>query len=104
VSFLPSPGKIQKWIAPGGKDVRLDTHAYCNYIIPTYYDSMIGKVIVWGENRDRAIAKMRRALDEFEVGGCAHRHRVPPQNDAQPRLHLQQFRYQVSGELQRVRA
>ncbi|WP_456432428.1 acetyl-CoA carboxylase biotin carboxylase subunit [Nitratifractor sp.] len=69
VSFLPSPGKIQKWIAPGGKDVRIDTHAYCNYIIPTYYDSMIGKLIVWGENRERAIAKMRRALDEFEVGG-----------------------------------
>ncbi|HFC03747.1 MAG TPA: acetyl-CoA carboxylase biotin carboxylase subunit [Nitratifractor salsuginis] len=69
VSFLPSPGKIQKWIAPGGKDVRIDTHAYCNYIIPTHYDSMIGKLIVWGENRDRAIAKMRRALDEFEVGG-----------------------------------
>ncbi len=69
VSFLPSPGKIQKWIAPGGKDIRLDTHAYCNYIIPTYYDSMIGKLIVWGEDRNRAIAKMRRALDEFEVGG-----------------------------------
>ena len=69
VSFLPSPGKIQKWIAPGGKDVRIDTHAYCNYIIPTYYDSMIGKLIVWGEDRDRAIAKMRRALDEFEVAG-----------------------------------
>ena len=69
VSFLPSPGKIQKWIAPGGKDVRIDTHAYCNYIIPTYYDSMIGKLIVWGENRDKAIAKMQRALDEFEVGG-----------------------------------
>jgi len=69
VSFLPSPGKIQKWIAPGGKDVRIDTHAYCNYIIPTHYDSMIGKLIVWAEDRDRAIAKMRRALDEFEVGG-----------------------------------
>jgi len=69
VSFLPSPGKIQKWIAPGGKDVRLDTHAYCNYIIPTHYDSMIGKLIVWGEDRNRAIAKMRRALDEFEIGG-----------------------------------
>ncbi len=69
VSFLPSPGKIQKWIAPGGKDVRLDTHAYCNYIIPPYYDSMIGKLIVWGENRQRAIAKMRQALDEFEVSG-----------------------------------
>jgi len=69
VSFLPSPGKIQKWIAPGGKDVRIDTHAYCGYIIPPYYDSMIGKLIVWGENRDKAIAKMRRALDEFEVAG-----------------------------------
>ncbi len=69
VSFLPSPGKIQKWIAPGGKDVRIDTHAYCNYIIPTHYDSMIGKLIVWGEDRDKAIAKMQRALDEFEVGG-----------------------------------
>ncbi len=69
VSFLPSPGKIQKWIAPGGKDVRVDTHAYCNYIIPTHYDSMIGKLIVWGENRERAIAKMQRALDEFEVAG-----------------------------------
>jgi acetyl-CoA carboxylase biotin carboxylase subunit len=69
VSFLPSPGKIQKWIAPGGKDVRIDTHAYCNYVIPTHYDSMIGKLIVWGETRDKAIAKMQRALDEFEVGG-----------------------------------
>jgi len=69
VSFLPSPGKIQKWIAPGGKDVRIDTHAYCNYIIPSHYDSMIGKLIVWGEDRKRAIAKMKRALEEFEVAG-----------------------------------
>lgn len=69
VSFLPSPGKIQKWIAPGGKDVRIDTHAHCNYIIPTHYDSMIGKLIVWGEDRDAAIAKMQRALDEFKVAG-----------------------------------
>jgi len=69
VSFLPSPGKIQKWIQPGGKDVRVDTHVYCNYIIPPHYDSMIGKLIVWGENRDEAIARMRRALDEFEVAG-----------------------------------
>ena len=69
VSFLPSPGKIEKWIAPGGKDVRVDTHAYCNYIIPPHYDSMIGKLIVWGKDRDSAIKKMRRALDEFEVAG-----------------------------------
>lgn len=69
VTFLPSPGKIQKWIAPGGKDVRIDTHAHCNYIIPPYYDSMIGKLIVWGEDREAAIAKMSRALNEFEVAG-----------------------------------
>ncbi len=69
VSFLPSPGKIVKWIAPGGKDVRIDTHAFCGYTIPTHYDSMIGKLIVWAPTREQAIAKMRRALDEFEVEG-----------------------------------
>ncbi len=69
VTFLPSPGKIQKWIQPGGKDVRVDTHAYCNYIVSPHYDSMIGKLIVWGKDRDEAIARMKRALDEFEVAG-----------------------------------
>jgi len=69
VNFMPCPGKINKWIAPGGKDVRIDSHAHAGYIIPQHYDSMIGKVIVWGENRDRAIKKMRRAMDEFEIGG-----------------------------------
>ncbi len=69
VSFLPSPGTIKTWIAPGGKDVRIDTHAYCGYKIPTYYDSMIGKLIVWAPTRERAIAKMQRALDEFEISG-----------------------------------
>ncbi len=67
--FIPSPGKIKSWIAPGGKDVRIDSHAYCNYIVPPYYDSMIAKVIVWGEDRKRAIKKMKRALEEFEVRG-----------------------------------
>ncbi|WP_457594628.1 acetyl-CoA carboxylase biotin carboxylase subunit [Hydrogenimonas sp.] len=69
VSFMPCPGKISKWIAPGGKDVRIDSHAHAGYIIPQHYDSMIGKVIVWGEDRERAIKKMQRAMDEFEVGG-----------------------------------
>ncbi len=67
--FIPSPGKIKSWIAPGGKDVRMDTHAYCGYIVPPYYDSMIAKLIVWGEDRTKAIAKMKRALEEFEVSG-----------------------------------
>ena len=69
ISFLPSPGTIKTWIAPGGKDVRIDTHAYCGYKIPTHYDSMIGKLIVWAPTRERAIAKMQRALDEFEISG-----------------------------------
>lgn len=69
VSFLPSPGKIQHWIAPGGKDVRIDSHAFMGYTIPTHYDSMIGKLIVWAPTRKQAIAKMQRALDEFEVSG-----------------------------------
>ena len=69
VKFIPSPGKIKSWIAPGGKDVRMDTHVYCGYIVPPYYDSMIAKLIVWGEDRTKAIAKMKRALEEFEVSG-----------------------------------
>ncbi len=69
VKFIPSPGKIKNWILPGGKDVRVDTHAYSGYIVSPYYDSMIAKVIVWGEDRKKAIAKMKRALEEFEVSG-----------------------------------
>ncbi|MGL2501537.1 acetyl-CoA carboxylase biotin carboxylase subunit, partial [Helicobacter pylori] len=67
--FYPSPGKITEWIAPGGVNVRLDSHVHAHYVVPTHYDSMIGKLIVWGENRERAIAKMKRALKEFKVEG-----------------------------------
>jgi acetyl-CoA carboxylase biotin carboxylase subunit len=69
VKFIPSPGKITKWTIPGGRNVRVDSHAYCGYTVPQYYDSMIGKLIVWGEDRNRAIAKMKEALREFEVEG-----------------------------------
>lgn len=67
--FFPSPGKITRWIPPGGAFVRVDSHAYEGYTIPIHYDSMIGKLIVWGESRNRAIERMNRALDEFIVGG-----------------------------------
>lgn len=67
--FIPSPGKITKWIAPGGRNIRIDSHVYCNYTVSPHYDSMIGKLIVWAEDRNRAIAKMKTALEEFEVGG-----------------------------------
>ena len=67
--FIPSPGKITKWIAPGGRNIRIDSHVYCNYTVSPHYDSMIGKLIVWAEDRDRAIAKMKTALKEFKVEG-----------------------------------
>ena len=67
--FYPCPGKITKWVAPGGANVRLDTHAYGGYVVPMHYDSMIGKLIVWGENRQQAINRMHRALKEFCIEG-----------------------------------
>lgn len=69
IKFLPCPGKINTWIAPGGKDVRIDTHAHAGYIVPMIYDSMIGKLIVYGKDRQDAISRMHRALSEFNVTG-----------------------------------
>ena len=69
VKFYPSAGKITKWISPGGNNVRIDTHAYAGYNVPMFYDSMIGKLIVWGKNRNEAISRMKRALDEFCIEG-----------------------------------
>jgi len=70
-NFKPSPGLITGWIAPGGRNVRLDTHAHAGYRIPPYYDSMIGKLIVRGDTREEAIATLLCALDEFVVEGVA---------------------------------
>jgi acetyl-CoA carboxylase biotin carboxylase subunit len=69
VKFLPCPGKIKEWIAPGGLGVRIDTHAHANYIVPTTYDSMIAKLIVHAETREKAIARMHRSLREFKISG-----------------------------------
>lgn len=69
VKFLPCPGKITQWIAPGGRNVRIDTHVHGGYIVPPTYDSMIGKLIVYGRDRNDAIARMHRALSEFTVTG-----------------------------------
>jgi acetyl-CoA carboxylase biotin carboxylase subunit len=67
--FLPCPGTIDLWYAPGGKGVRVDTHVYSNYAVPPNYDSMIAKLIVSGATREIAIARMRRALAEFMIRG-----------------------------------
>jgi acetyl-CoA carboxylase, biotin carboxylase subunit len=69
IKFLPCPGKITQWIAPGGRNVRVDTHAHGGYIVPPTYDSMIGKLIVYGTDRNDAIARMHRALSEFTITG-----------------------------------
>ena len=67
--FQPSPGTIEAYVAPGGPGVRVDSHAYPGYVIPPYYDSMIGKLIVWAPDRKQAIARMSRALGEYAITG-----------------------------------
>ncbi|MGG3282517.1 acetyl-CoA carboxylase biotin carboxylase subunit [Paenibacillus solani] len=67
--FMPAPGTIQFYLPPGGPGVRVDSGAYPGYTISPFYDSMIAKLIVWAPTRDEAVAKMRRALAEFEIEG-----------------------------------
>jgi acetyl-CoA carboxylase, biotin carboxylase subunit len=67
--FTPSPGRITAWHAPGGPGVRVDSHAYAGYFVPPHYDSMIGKLICYGDTRAQAIARMRIALSEMVVEG-----------------------------------
>jgi len=68
-TFLPSPGKITRYHAPGGPGVRVDSHVYGGYTVPPYYDSMISKVITYGNTRDEALARMKSALTEIVVDG-----------------------------------
>lgn len=68
-TFIPSPGKITRFHPPGGMGVRWDSHIYADYSVPPYYDSMVGKLITYGDNRDVAIARMRNALNELVVDG-----------------------------------
>jgi len=69
--FRPSPGILKRWRPPSGKDIRLDSHVYENYVVPPYYDSMLGKLIVTGRDRAAAIAMATLALDRFDVAGIA---------------------------------
>ena len=66
-NFMPSPGKIESLILPGGPNVRVDTHIYAGYEVPAYYDSLLAKLIVRGDNRQEAIKTMRQALSEFYI-------------------------------------
>lgn len=68
-NFLPCPGKITAFHMPGGHNVRIDTHAYANYVIPSNYDSLIAKLIVSGDDRNEAISRMQRSLEELIIEG-----------------------------------
>lgn len=65
----PGPGRVTQYLAPGGPYVRMDSHLYPGYLVPPNYDSLLGKLIVWGEDREAAIARMLRALDETVIVG-----------------------------------
>jgi acetyl-CoA carboxylase biotin carboxylase subunit len=69
--FVPSPGRITMWHTPGGPGVRVDSHVYNNYFVPPNYDSMIGKLITYGDTREQAVARMRTALSEMVVEGIS---------------------------------
>ncbi|MCS7084022.1 MAG: acetyl-CoA carboxylase biotin carboxylase subunit, partial [Aquificaceae bacterium] len=68
-TFLPSPGKVEELILPGGFGIRVDTHLYCGYEVPPYYDSLLAKLIAWGSNRMEAISRLQRALEELKISG-----------------------------------
>jgi acetyl-CoA carboxylase, biotin carboxylase subunit len=67
--FMPRPGTVSEFDLPSGPGVRVDTHAYASYELPPYYDSLIAKLVVWDENREAAISRMRRALAELHISG-----------------------------------
>jgi acetyl-CoA carboxylase, biotin carboxylase subunit len=67
--FRPNPGRITTWSPPQGPNIRLDTHCYPGYIVPMFYDSMLGKLIIYGSDREEAIERMRRALEQFSIAG-----------------------------------
>jgi acetyl-CoA carboxylase biotin carboxylase subunit len=68
-NFMPSPGTVSELRVPGGNGVRFDTLLYAGYTIPPFYDSLLGKLIVWDETREAAIARLKRALQELEIVG-----------------------------------
>lgn len=67
--FAPSPGRVHLYLPPGGPGVRMDSHVYPGYLVPPYYDSLLGKLIVWGHDREEALQRAARALDEFVIDG-----------------------------------
>ena len=79
ITFLPSPGKVKLFHAPGGNGIRVDSHLYSGYTVPPFYDSLIAKLISYGDDRDQALMRMQIALDECLIDGI--RSNLPLQRD-----------------------
>ncbi len=97
-TFLPSPGKITEFHAPGGPGVRLETHIYTGYTVPRYYDSMIGKLIAHGEDRESAIARMCNALRETVIDGINTNIKLQRVDPARRRLPGGRSQYPLPGK------
>ena len=69
MNFIPCPGKVENYLSPGGIGLRIDSAVYPGYVISPFYDSMVSKVIAWGRDREEAISRMKRALNEFVIDG-----------------------------------
>ncbi len=92
-----SPGSITNYHAPGGPGIRVDSHVYHDYYVPPHYDSMIGKLIAYGDTRDQAIARMRGALSEMVVEGIQTNIPLHQDPDARCRLHRRRHQHSLSG-------
>ena len=99
--FTPSPGRITMWHPPGGPGVRVDSHVYTNYFVPPNYDSMIGKIIVHGDTREQALARMRTALNETVIEGIQHQHPAAPRADGRRQVHERRHQHPLPGRVAR---
>ena len=97
--FKPSPGRITMWHAPGGPGVRVDSHAYANYFVPPNYDSMIGKIIVHGDTREQALARMRIALSETVVEGIQTNIPAAPRTDGRRQVRRRRHQHPLPRRL-----
>jgi pyruvate carboxylase subunit A len=108
--FAPNPGKITGYRSPGGNGVRVDSGVYNNYTIPSYYDSMISKLIVWGRTRNEAIARMQRALSEYIILGVKttipfHKSMMANQQFRDAKLHthfVDQYKNEIIENIEKV--
>ena len=102
-TFMPSPGTVKHFHAPGGNGVRVDSHLYSGYAVPPNYDSLIGKLITYGATRDEAMARMRNALDEIVVDGIKtniplHRDLVRDEGFCKGGVNIHYLEHKLAGE------